>query len=98
MAIDLTKKALNIQAEAVQECEKLMTALEKLEALENERASAGIVLANYDDDFTGEGPDKSSAYPHADASVVTLSLTSIATILAWMRSEYHIDNLNRLRP
>ncbi len=90
---DLTDKASNIASETVQAAQKFMEAIETLRNLEDERASAGIDLTAYDATYA-EGSNK-----HVDGTMLNAVLnTSIPAIWTFMTTNFHDDNLQKVRP
>lgn len=93
MAIDLTDKALNLAGETVNEVEKLMAAIEKLRALEDERAAAGLTLTEFDAAFAV------SSLKHVDGAALNAAInTSIPAIWTFITDNFHDDNLQKVRP
>lgn len=93
MAIDQTDKAQNMATETVNAAQKFMEAIEALRALEDERASSGLTLTDYDDDYAA-GSNK-----HVDGAALNAVLnTSIPAILTFMADNNHDDNLQKVRP
>lgn len=93
MAIDQTNKALNIASETVQATQKFMEAIEALRSLEDERASAGLSLASFDAAFAA------SDVKHVDGAALNAVLnTSIPAIWTFMTTNFHDDNLQKVRP
>jgi hypothetical protein len=93
MTIDQTNKALTIADETVQATEQFMTAIAKLQALEEERVSSGITLGDYDTQFA------ESSIKHVDGAALNAVLnTSIPAIWSFMTTNFHDDNLQKVRP
>lgn len=93
MAIVLGNKAKNIGSEIVQHSEKLMQAIEGLIALEAERSTAGVTLADHDAVYADAG-----GLQHATGADYQAALTSAAALKAWLDANFHSGNFNRVRP
>ncbi len=95
MAIDVTQKALNLATDLMNACDALMNALERLNDLKDEKESAGV-------DFTAAAVESaltaSATLKHIDGNSLNNVLTSGAALLAWMVSNFHDDNLQKVRP
>lgn len=94
MAIDQTEKAVNLAIATVEATEQLMSAFEALRALEDERQSGGLTLSDYDDAYAAIAGLK-----HVDGAALDAVLnTSIPAIWIFMVTEFHDDNLQKVRP
>lgn len=95
MAIDQTRKALNMASKTIDAVQKFMEAIEALQALEKERSGAGLTLTNYDAAFAADD----SSIKHVDGTILNGVLnTSIPAIATFMADNNHDDNLNKARP
>lgn len=93
MAIDNSSKALNIGSEMVDAVEQMMTAIEKLQSLEEQRAASGLVMTDYNTDFAN------SAIKHVDGDAINAVINvSIPAIWTFMTTNNHDDNLQKVRP
>ena len=92
MAIDQTNVALNIATKAIDSTIKFLDAIAELQALEEQRAAAGITLTDFDADFA------TSAVKHVDgASLNAVLNTSIPAIWTFITTGNHDDNLEKMR-
>lgn len=94
MALNQTDKALNIASSLVDAADQLMTAVERLAALKDEKESSGI-------DFTAgaiETALAASALKHVDGAALNGVLSSGAATKAWLESTFNDDNFQKARP
>lgn len=93
MAVDQTQKALNMASATVAAVDAFMKAFEKLEALEAERAGAGMNLLAFNTQFL-----EVDSIKHVDGTKLNSVLaTSIPAIRTFIDTNNHDDNLNAAR-
>jgi hypothetical protein len=71
-----------------------MEAIERLRALEDERASSGLDLTQFDEDY-----EAVTGLAHVDGTALNAVLnTSVPAIWEFMATNFHDDNLQKVRP
>lgn len=89
-----TDKALSIALETAQACEQVVSGLDKLAALEQERAKSFLNLSDFDAAY-----EANSGTKHLTGNTLTNVLaTSTAAIRGFMVTNNHEDNFQQARP
>lgn len=93
MAVDLTDKAQNIASKTIIAAERMLDSFNELADLEAERAASGIDLTQYDAKYL-DGSNK-----HVNGAMLNAVLnTSAPAIWDFITTNFHDDNLQKLRP
>lgn len=91
MAVDLSNKQVNLASRIVSSTDKLIQAMKELVELEDEKTSSGI---NFDDTFLLAN----NATKHVSGQMLNDALTSALAINSFAVTNFHDDNLQKIRP
>lgn len=95
MAVDKTDIARNLCNRLIKASEYIMTGIEEIGDIKDLKESAGISFTATDVEAVLSGTN--SPFKHATGADFDSVITSGTAIQAWMISQFHDDNLQRVR-